>query len=113
MYLQGGDPKTPACQTVPLGPNATSPNYLDFGLIHEFMHTIGAAATCAPHSVGDGHVGDTPNDLMYAGSAPWGVPNLVLDYGHNDYYKTGSTSCLDVANSAFLSGGGTQLPPGW
>jgi hypothetical protein len=53
-------------------------------MIHEIMHALGFVPTCAPHQTLAGHVSDSPNDVMYAGGAPW-APS-TLDVGHDDYY---------------------------
>lgn len=67
---------------------------------HEMAHNFGAVPDCAPHSIGGGHVGDDPGDLLYGGGAPRDWNNLSLDPGHDDYYGTG-TACGDIATSPF------------
>jgi hypothetical protein len=103
LYLNGDFqlPGVPKCNTNPVGANLNSPGYMDFSLLHEVFHMNGAAATCAPHAFdGIGHVSDSNQDLMYAGSQPWD-PQFI-DVNHNDYFDTGSTTCLDVARSTFI-----------
>jgi hypothetical protein len=86
MYLQGTPAGAPGCNTNPFATSASSaPGYMEFGMIHEIIHTLGFVASNAPRQTLSGHVPE-PNDLMYAGSAPWALPNLVLDLGRNDYY---------------------------
>ncbi len=112
-YMHGGDPAYPNCETNHLATNIASPGYFDFDILHEIMHTLGFVATCAPHHNWGGHVGDNARDLMQAGQ-DWGISQgLLLDPGRDDYYATGNSSCLDLANSAFLTNGGSQLPPKW
>ncbi|MDQ6745559.1 MAG: hypothetical protein M3Z27_06060 [Actinomycetota bacterium] len=72
-------------------------------MLHEILHTLGFVPTCAPHFTRNGHVSDRATDLMYAGPLPW-QPS-VLDVGHDDYYATGRTDCLDLAASPFLTPG--------
>jgi hypothetical protein len=45
-------------------------------------------------------VGDSPRDVLYEGSKPRDFAHLVLDYHHDDYYKTGRHSCYDIAHDA-------------
>ena len=86
MYLQGTPPGAPPCNTNAFAASPTaSPGYLEFGMIHEVLHTLGFVASAAPHHHLNGHVPE-PNDLMYAGTQPWGLPNLVLDVGRDDYF---------------------------
>jgi hypothetical protein len=113
IFLKGTPPGAPPCATNPVGSSATEPHYFEFALIHEVMHTIGLVASCAPHFVSEGHVSDSPNDLMYAGTAPW-TPS-ILDVGHNDYWHAGIPGCLDLSSSAFLEPlpDAAEAPPGW
>jgi hypothetical protein len=67
---------------------------------HEMVHNFGAVPACAPHSVGGGHVGDDPRDVLYTGARPRDWNNQMLDPGRDDYYGTGS-ACGDIATSAF------------
>ena len=91
------------------------PGYIDIGMLHKIMHTIGFAATCAPHKTPDGHVSDSHADLMYRGPAPWDWEHAQLDVGRDDYYKANISGCLDLAMSAFLEPAtpGAVPPPGW
>lgn len=88
------------------------PGYLEFGMLHEILHTLGIAAICAPNYY-QAHVSDSPQDLMYAGSEPW-VPSK-LDVGRNDYFEANRPGCPDLARSSFLSPNppAAELPPLW
>jgi hypothetical protein len=74
----------------------------EFVMLHEVLHGIGFTPECAPHNVTDNphHVNDSSIDLMYpyAGAGQ----QMVLDLGHDDYFKHGIEGCADLANSAFL-----------
>lgn len=94
IYLQ-----TPNCDE--LGLSLSSPRWIDYTVIHEIFHNLGAVADCAPNA-NSGHVGDVPNDLMYSGPLPRPLPR-VLDDGRNDYWGHGRTDCVDVARSPFLA----------
>lgn len=85
----------------------------EYGMLHELIHGMGFGNSCSPHATADGaHVSDSPTDLMYAGDQPW-TPQ-VLDFGRDDYYSTGSTTCPDLANSVFLTKvSNPQVPAGW
>ncbi len=75
--------------------------YMDFAILHELLHTLGFVPTCTPHQTLAGHVGDSPDDLMYAGPKPW-RPS-VLDVGHDDYYDAHIAGCPDLATSSYLA----------
>lgn len=64
---------------------------------HEMTHALGAVPDCAKHSTKDGHVNDSPRDLLYEGPKPRAWKHLVLDYRHNDYFRSGSKTCADIA----------------
>lgn len=114
LYLNGqfADPNIPDCNQNPFGA-VGSPGYLEFSMLHEIFHSLGAVPQCAPHYTQNGHTSDTPRDLMYAGNQPW--QPQVLDEGHDDYYGHNNPNCLDVANSAFLDPlpANPALPPKW
>lgn len=65
----------------------------------ELTHALGAVPSCATHSDGAGNVTDTASDVLYLGSAFPDPTNLTLDAGHDDYYRTGRTDCIDIANN--------------
>ncbi len=67
---------------------------------HELTHALGAVPSCAPHEGVSGHITDDPRDVLYWGSSPRDWLNLQLDPGHDDYYLTGRSDCLDIASSA-------------
>lgn len=109
MYLHGLDGTPAACDQNQFTPGG-APGYLEFAMVHEIMHTLGFVPTCAPHHTLRGHVSDAANDLMYAGDAPWQLPP-TLDVGHDDYFETGRTDCLDLARSPFLESNVPVTPP--
>ena len=115
VYLKGtfADASIPGCGSHPIGASAVTPGYADIVLLHELLHTIGIVGACAAHHGASGHVSDDPDDLMYAGSAPWGWSHL--DAGRDDYWRHGDAACIDLARSVFLDPVPTdaQLPPGW
>lgn len=112
LYLRGRPPGARPCAGNGLATSADVPGYWEFSLIHEFLHTLGAVADCAPHHTRAGHVSDDPRDLMYAGDKPW-RPSM-LDVGNDDYFSH-STACLDVAKSVFIDpvSADAVAPPGW
>jgi hypothetical protein len=112
LYLQGAPPGAPTCDTNAFAVPPAGSGYLEFAMIHEIFHTLGAAAICAPNEVLAGHVSDATNDLMWAGDAPWQFP-AHLDIGRDDYYGHGTAGCVDIARSVFLDPAGQDVPPGW
>ena len=100
LYLRGTPPGARPCETNPFASSENNPGYLEFLMLHEIFHGLGAVATCAPHHTLSGHVSDDPRDLMYAGPLPW-QPSL-LDVGRDDYFGYSHVGCLNVATSPFL-----------
>jgi hypothetical protein len=100
LYLKGTPPDAPPCNNNRFARSITSPGYLEFAMLHEIFHALGAAPTCAPHHTMEGHVSDDPTDLMYAGPLEWAPSRL--DTGRDDYFGHNRPGRLDVARSAFL-----------
>lgn len=111
MYLHGTPPGPYPCDSHTLA--RADDGYFEFGMLHEIFHTLGAAATCAPHQIERGHVSEDPSDLLYRGPEFW-KPS-VLDLGRDDYWGHGKPGCLDVSKSVFVDPlpEGAELPPGW
>jgi hypothetical protein len=103
MYLRG----TPNCNGNVLGAPGAPARYWEFAMLHDILHGLGIAGTCAPHHHLAGHVSDFPNDLMYAGTSPWQLPP-TLDVGRDDYYGHGRSDCPDLARSPYLT---ANAPP--
>jgi hypothetical protein len=100
------------------------PDYIDYAILHGLVHSLGFAASTAPHQHSTGHVYDVgapdpSRDLMYSPrpgmpDQPWGVGRgLLLDLGSDDYYGAGAGP--DLATSSLLSPlpDGAQRPVGW
>ena len=69
---------------------------------HEMAHGMGAVPDEAPHVCDNGHVCDSPNDLMKAVADPGdSLATAVLDVGHDDYYDHPG-SWWDMRNSSLL-----------
>jgi hypothetical protein len=101
------------CAANSFSADGVQPEYPDYSMLHEILHTIGLVATCAPHHTRSGHTSDGEKDLMWAGDGQW-QPS-VLDVGHDDYYKTGRSDCADLSRSALLDPlpPDAEAPPGW
>ena len=99
MYLHGLYNGPFPCDTNPWG-SIGRPGYLELAMVHEVMHALGFVPTCAPHHTRRGHVSDSPNDLMYAGDAPWSP--TTLDVGRNDYFGAHIPGCPDLSDSPYL-----------
>lgn len=125
MYLRG----MPIGQTVPCGmarpwgQSTLVPSYVDYGMLHEVVHSMGIVAMTSPHQHSTGHVFDigqsSPNrDLMYSPRAGMNDPGwatdtgLVIDLGSDDYYNAGAA---DLAKMSVISPlpEGARRPNGW
>ncbi len=112
LYLQGAYGSV-HCNANSFTASTDTPGYLEFSMIHEIFHTLGAVAACAPHQVLSGHVSDSNTDLMFAGNQPWNP--AALDVGHDDYYGHSNPNCVDIAKSVFIDPlpENAVKPPGW
>ncbi len=124
MYLQGMPPATtvPCGESRPWGQPSLVPNYIDYGMLHELVHSLGFVPQSAPHQHSQGHVFDATaepqRDLMYSprtsSDPPWGIDaGLLLDIGSDDYYTT--SPALDLAQSTLIQPlpAGAVRPIGW
>jgi hypothetical protein len=127
MYLGGMPPGvTPSCGDIRAwGQPSLVPNYIDYGMLHELVHSLGFVPDGAPNQHTYGHVFDAtstiPNqDLMYSPRTSqdpaWNVDapgGLVLDINRDDYYTT--SPALDLAKSTVLAPlpMGAVRPIGW
>jgi hypothetical protein len=72
LYLQGTISGGPNCSANNFAVSPTAaPGYLEFVGAHEVMHLLGFVSPGAPDHGFSGHTITDPNDLMYAGTAPW------------------------------------------
>jgi hypothetical protein len=79
---------------------------------HEFLHTIGAVPSAAPHDCpgeDSGHTCDDQSDIMYPALGGEALSAKVLDPGRNDYYGH-SGSWFDTQDSAWLVRLDSQAP---
>jgi len=122
LYLKGTPPGAIPCANNAFAKDENSPKYWEFAALHEVFHSLGmvpnpASASipdyCAPNNNETSHVGDNPNDIMYAGPLPW-TPS-ILDFGRDDYFKHNKAGCPDLADSVFLSPASRNAvaPLGW
>jgi hypothetical protein len=89
------------CSDNPLAADLDSAGYIEHAMIHEIIHTLGFAPTCAPNHTLEGHVSDSPKDLMYAGDADW-FPDII-DIGNDDYYGHTNGDCPNLEFSPYLT----------
>jgi hypothetical protein len=106
---------SPNCTALALAGANDPPGFWDFLAPHEILHVLGFAASCAAHHSENGHVLDSPLDLLYSGGAqPW-APS-TLDVNKDDYFGSTNAACpVDVGSSAFLEPlpAAAAAPPGW
>ncbi|HET6586002.1 MAG TPA: hypothetical protein VFG69_21240, partial [Nannocystaceae bacterium] len=128
MYLGGQIPGFPACDEQPWGEADLVPRYIDYGMLHEIMHTLGLVDPLAPHEHASGHAfddgeADPQRDLLYSQRAgmddpDWGVyepGGLLLDLGRDDYFEQPGATIVDLSRSVFLEPmpPDATFPPGW
>lgn len=127
MYLEGMPPGVtqPCGDTRPWGQPSLTPSYIDYGMLHELVHSMGFVPQSAPNQHATGHVFDSsatePNrDLMYsprtAQDPGWNVDaagGLLLDINQDDYYA--ASAGLDLQKSSLLAPlpAGAARPIGW
>jgi hypothetical protein len=125
MYLQAiptGLSQT-CGSSFPWGQASLVPQYVDYGILHELVHSMGIVAMSSPHQHSTGHVFDlgaaNPNtDLMYSPRPSMPDPGwatntgLVIDINSDDYYNAGA---VDLATMSLLSPlpTGAVRPTGW
>jgi hypothetical protein len=86
-------------------------------LIHECIHALGMVNLGARNHYGANphHVWDDPHDIMY--DYPWTpmANPVVLDAGHDDYYKHGRPEIPDLARMTIMEPlpADAVPPPGW
>jgi hypothetical protein len=101
-----------ACgDTLPWGQPSLVPNYIDYGILHELVHSMGIVSMSSPHQHTSGHVYDLgaakpSSDLMYSPRPSMADPGwattsgLVIDINSDDYYHAGES---DLATTSLLS----------
>jgi hypothetical protein len=84
---------------------SSDPDYHEFVFLHEVIHNTVGVSYEAPNHIGSGHVGDSPQDVMYAGEQIW--QPAILDYNNNDYYNRKSLpgTLLNLKDSTLLTRG--------
>jgi hypothetical protein len=105
IYLRGLPAGPVPCSANPFAGAGEPPTYLEFAMLHEILHTLGFVDVHATNEVLSGHVGDDPDDLMWAGAGSWipsGWAAVKLDSGNDDYYKHSDSAALDFDDSDFL-----------
>jgi hypothetical protein len=75
---------------------------------HELLHALAAVDDAAPHACADGHVCDSPVDLMDAGYRGGLLETATLDVNRDDYYGHAG-SWFDVQDSDWLIDAAAQF----
>jgi hypothetical protein len=104
LYLRGAVSGSKPCYENAFAASAAAaPGYLDFTMLHELLHTLGAVDERAPDAVLSGHAGMDPNDVMYAGAAVWHPQ--VLDFNKSNYYNPNGLpgGIFNLADSSYLT----------
>ncbi len=92
---------TTSCSIEP-GADSVWPFGGTYVLAHELAHALGAVPRCAPHVGNGSHIIDDPRDLLYSGTEPRAWSELILDPGHDDYFRHGRADCADIDRSPLL-----------
>ncbi|GLC27316.1 Ig-like domain-containing protein [Roseisolibacter agri] len=103
LYLRGKSDVPSGCGTTAFAPTPTTPaGYLEFLVLHEMLHTLGAVSREAPDHVYWAHVDYDARDLMFSGSRPW-TPSM-LDANRRNYYNPAGlpAGVFNLATSPFL-----------
>ncbi len=103
VYLNGLPNASNGCATQPFAANPTAaPGYIDFVAVHELFHLLGLVSSAAPNHALQGHVGNDPTDLMYAGPLVWRP--ATVDVTKTNYYNaTGLPSAVNnFINSPYV-----------
>jgi len=127
LHLGGKPPgvTTTCSDALPWGQASLVPNYIDYAILHENVHSMGFVPQGAPNEQSQGHVYDTSaaepaRDLMYSPRTStdpaWAVTSpggLILDINHDDYW--GTAPALDLSRSSLLAPlpQGAVRPVGW
>lgn len=128
MYL-GGIPQgqqTTCGEIRPWGQPSLVPNYIDYGMLHELVHSMGFVPDAAPHEHFTGHVFDDASsepsrDLMYSPRAStndpgWNVDaagGLLLDINRDDYFLAGPGLDLEAMSLLAPLPANARRPIGW
>lgn len=91
------------------------PTRTTFALAHELTHLLGGANYCGPNHVDNGHVDDSPDDIVSASSIRSLRQPFVLDVGNDDYFRHGMTGCPDIEDNPLLGVWGEEVagPKRW
>lgn len=89
-----------SCEGCSFATKADGADAQEWNLLGSILHALGFVAACAPHHAGSDSTSDNPADLLALHPDTSGAPQL--DPGHDDYFGTKQTTCLDLAHSPFL-----------
>ncbi|MEO8702947.1 MAG: hypothetical protein ABI867_23075 [Kofleriaceae bacterium] len=128
MYLRAQPPgeSVPCGDSRPWGQPSLVPSYVDYGILHELVHSLGLVPDASPNEHSSGHVfdvaaGEPARDLMYSQRPGmpdpfWGVDDprgLVIDIGNDDYFNAPTPG--DLATSSVIAplSVNAHRPLGW
>ena len=128
VYLRGTPGgQLPNCGDArPWGSATLDPDYIDYAILHELVHSVGFLADAAPHEHTAGHAYDPgpidpARDLMYSQRAgmpdpPWNIDHpdgVILDINRDDYF--GTAGAYDLARMSLLAPlpAEARRPIGW
>ena len=126
MYLRAPSGASTCADVRPWGRASLVPEYIDYGMLHETLHSMGYVPAAALNQHSAGHAYDTTaaepaRDILYSPrpgqpDPPWAVAHpggLLLDINGDDYFGTSSTR--DLSRSSLLAPrpANARPPVGW
>jgi hypothetical protein len=127
MYLKGVPLGTSIdCGAMTWGRADLVPEYIDYAMLHELVHTLGFVPDAAPNEHSFGHVFDagvatTSRDLMYSPRSqmpdpPWGIyegDGPLLDVNNDDYFRAQGEGDLSTSSVIAPLAAKARRPIGW
>ena len=90
------------CSPRAVGTDRETASTYEAVMVHELLHVFGAVPECASDRLQtSAHVGESVQDLMYAGPEWSGHEEVDIDSGRDNYFGHGRPDCLDVSASEF------------
>jgi hypothetical protein len=102
LDFYGSYPTGEKCEIDPFGAEPNHPQYMDFVMMHEIFHSLGAVSEKAPHETPSNpdHVNDSAQDIMNYRYFPL---NPLLDVNQDDYYGISlGTGITNIKQSPYM-----------
>jgi len=126
MYLRAPSGQSTCGDVRPWGRASLVPEYVDYGMLHETLHSMGYVPATAPNQHSSGHAYDTAaaepaRDILYSPrpgqlDPAWAVAHpdgLLLDINGDDYFGTSGTRDLARSSLPAPRPANAGPPVGW